>query len=241
MTKVTQILLVFSLVSVHSFADDIRTADGPLTHESNKEIAGFSMGALIGGLLAGPPGTVIGASAGGVFGGRDAEPDKEIVALEKLLNTGSIELAYRQNESAETSNEYETELQQLSYNRHMQSLEKLSEGIVYSVYYKTNDAQMRADIRPQLQKLAELIKPYKAIQIQIEGYADRRGAKQANLELSRERINNVREEFLKAGINRRRLQTHAYGERRAAAEKDDHETYIFDRRVTISLTLNREV
>jgi outer membrane protein OmpA-like peptidoglycan-associated protein len=59
--------------------------------------------------------------------------------------------------------------------------------------------------------------------------------------LSKERVNNVRAEFIKAGISNQRFQTHAHGENKASAYEGDTESYVFDRRVTISLTLNQEV
>ena len=236
--KSTHILLLASLISIQTQvrADDIQHA-----LQANKEVSGFRIGALIGGLLAGPPGAILGATSGGWFGVREAETDKTIASIEKQLNAKSIELAYQQNELANTKAQYEKEFQQVVLNREIQSLEKLSNGISYVVYYKTNATEIRTDVRPQIQQLAELIKPYSKIQIRIEGYADRRGTEQYNQLLSKERIRHVRAEFLKAGIPSNRLQTQAYGERRAAAEKDDHESYVFDRRVTINLTLDHEV
>lgn len=207
---------------------------------STKETTGFGIGAIIGGLLAGPPGAIAGAAGGTWLGSRETEADRAIASLEKQLNTKSIELAYQQNELANTRAAFQKEFQKVVLNQQIQSLEKLSQGISYVIYYKTNDAEIRSDVRPQIQQIAELIKPYPEISIQIEGYADRRGSQKYNLTLSKERINRVRSEFLRAGIPNQRLRTHAYGEQRVAAEKDDHESYIFDRRVTINLTLDRE-
>ena len=90
-------------------------------------------------------------------------------------------------------------------------------------------------------ELANLIKIYPQIQIQINGYTDYRGSDSHNLILSKERIDNVRAEFIKAGISNQRFQTHAHGENKASAYEGDTESYVFDRRVTISLTLNQEV
>ncbi|MCZ6804276.1 MAG: OmpA family protein [Proteobacteria bacterium] len=86
----------------------------------------------------------------------------------------------------------------------------------------------------------ELIKPYPQVQIQIEGYTDYRGTESYNLALSKKRIDNVRSEFIKAGIPNQRFQTQANGEQKADAKQGDNESYIFDRRVTINLTLDRE-
>ena len=61
-----------------------------------------------------------------------------------------------------------------------------------------------------------------------------------NLVLSKKRVKNVQDEFIKAGISNQRFQTHAYGEHKSSAYEGDTESYIFDRRVTINLTLNKK-
>lgn len=215
-------------------ADDIQQLS------STKENAGFAIGAVVGGLLAGPPGAIIGAASGTWFGTRETEADEKIASLEKQLNTKSIEIAYQQNELADTREKFKNEFKHVVKSQEIQSLEKLSQGISYVIYYKTNDSNIRNDVRPQIKQLADLVKPYAKIQVQIEGYADQRGSESYNLMLSKKRIDKVRSEFISAGISEQRLQTHAYGERKTTAQNGDKEAYMFDRRVTINLTLDRE-
>ena len=230
-------LLLVSLLSIQYSvnADDVQNDIA-----STKESAGFGIGAIIGGLLAGPPGAIVGAASGTWFGVRETETDKTIASLEKQLNVKSIELAYQQNELANTKAQFQNEFQKIVHNREIQSLEKLSQGISYVIYYKTNDAEIRHDVRPQIHQLAKLIKPYPQIRIQIEGYADYRGSENHNLALSKKRINKVRTEFINAGISSQRLQSQAYGEGKTTARQGDQEAYVFDRRVMISVTLDRE-
>jgi len=236
MKSVNRLLLV-SLLSIQS---TVSANDEQVNTTSAKENAGFGIGAIIGGLLAGPPGAIIGAAGGTWFGSRETEADNTIASLEKELNAKSIELAYQQNELASTREKFQKEFQQVVHSQEIQSLERLSQGISYVIYYKTNDAKIRRDILPKIQQLAELIKPYPQIRIQIEGYADYRGSESHNLALSKKRIDNVRSEFIKSGIPNQRFQTQANGERKAAARHGDNEAYVFDRRVTINLTLDRE-
>ena len=211
--------------------------NGPASHKEN---IGFGLGTLIGGMLAGPIGVIVGASGGTWLGARENETDKTIANLEKELNIKSIEIAYQQNELAETKRKFDEEFQKVVHSQETQSLEKLSHGISYVIYYKTNDAKIHHAVLPKIQNLASLIKTYPQIQIQINGYTDFRGSNKHNLALSKERIRNVRDEFVKAGISNQRFQTHAYGEHKASAYEGDTESYVFDRRVTINLTLNKE-
>ncbi|MBL1142667.1 MAG: OmpA family protein [Proteobacteria bacterium] len=235
--KLYKTILFISLLAIQSIAN----ADDTQHISSTKENAGFGLGALIGGLLAGPPGAIIGAASGTWFGNRETESDKSMAALEKKLNTKSMELAYQQNEMNQAHEAFRNELQRVVNSQEIQSLEKLSRGISYVIYYKTDDAEIRHDVRPQIQQLIELIKPYSQIQIQIEGHTDYRGSESYNMALSKKRVDKVRNEFINAGIPSNRLQTHAYGERQSAARQGDKEAYVFDRRVTINLTLDREV
>ncbi len=232
-TTLTLVLLLSTQFTVN--AKEVQQAPDP-----TKGNVGFGLGALIGGLLAGPPGAIIGAASGTWLGVRETDADTTIAALEKTLNAQSIELAYQQNELANTMTQFKEEYQQAVNNRETQTLKKLSQGISYVVYYKTNNSEIRPDILPQIKQLAELIRPFPEIKIQIAGYADHRGSEDFNLRLSKKRIDNVRATFVNSGISTQRLQLQAHGERAATATQGDKEAYIFDRKVTINLTLDTE-
>lgn len=232
-TTLTLVLLLSTQYNVN--AKEVQQDPDPT--KGNVE---FGLGALIGDFLAGPPGAVIGAASGTWFGVRKSNSDNAIASLGKKLNAQSIELAYQQNEWANTREKYKIEFQQVVNDSEIQSLEKLSQGISYITYYKTNDAEIQNDDQPKIKQLAELIKPYPQIKIQIAGYADHRGSFDFNLLLSKKRVDKVRAAFINAGISNQRFQLEANGERAAIARHGDKESYIFDRRVTINLTLDTE-
>ena len=52
---------------------------------------------------------------------------------------------------------------------------------------------------------------------------------------------SVKHALINAGIPNKRIQTQAFGESHAKAKEGNLEEYIYDRRVTINLTLDREV
>ena len=235
-----KILKTIFLIGAICFQSIVVANDNQNEPASHKENIGFGLGTLIGGVLAGPIGVIVGAGGGTWLGARENKSDMAIANLEKELNAKSIEIAYQQNELAETKRKFQKEYQKVVHSQEAQSLEKLSQGISYVIYYKTNDAKIHHEVLPKIQNLANLIKTFPQIQIQINGYADFRGSNKYNLALSKERIRNVRDEFIKAGISGQRFQTHAYGEHMASAYEGDTESYVFDRRVTINLTLNKE-
>ena len=235
-----KLIMTLTLVLLLSTQFNVNAKEVQQDPDPTKGNVGFGIGALIGGLLAGPPGAVIGAASGTWFGIRESDSDNAIATLEKKLNAQSIELAYQQNELASTRETYKKEFQQVVNNSEIQSLEKLSRGISYIIYYKTNDAEIQKDVQPKIKQLAELIKPYPQIKIQIAGYADHRGSLDFNQLLSKKRVDKVRAAFINTGISNQRFQLQAFGESAAAASHGDKEAYIFDRRVTINLTLDTE-
>jgi len=236
MKIITTLTLVFLLsTQFNANATEVEQETDP-----TKGNVGFGLGALIGGLLAGPPGAVIGAASGTWFGVRESDSDNAIASLEKKLNAQSIELAYQQNELANSRERYKKEFHQVVNSNEIQSLEKLSQGISYVIYYKTNDAEIQEDIQPKIKQLANLIKPYPQIKIQIAGYTDHRGSLDFNFLLSKKRVDNVKAAFINAGISNKRFQLQTLGESAAIARHGDKEAYIFDRKVTINLTLDTE-
>ena len=126
--------LLVSLLLFHSFVSAETEQDN---QAGAKNGMGFGLGAIVGGLLAGPPGIVIGAVSGAAIGERHDRKDKEIDELEKELNAKSIELAYQQNELSKTRAGFEDEFRQVMLDREIQALEKLSQGISYVIYYRS--------------------------------------------------------------------------------------------------------
>jgi len=81
--KFCHTLLFISLLGIQSIAnaDDYQHTSPDIQHASSTiENTGFGIGALIGGLLAGPPGAIIGAAGGSWFASRETKANKAIGA-----------------------------------------------------------------------------------------------------------------------------------------------------------------
>ncbi len=208
---------------------------------SHKETLGFGIGALVGGLIAGPPGAVIGAAGGTLFGNHSAERDNAIADLENQLQDKTVALSYLQNEFANAQSEYAQTLQQVRLGNKQSTLEEFSEGIFFSVFFRTDKANIDPVLYPHIQDLVVLIRDFPEIKVQLDAHTDYRGKPEYNMVLSETRANAVQAELVKAGLPADRIQKHAYGESRARASKKDYEGYVFDRRVDIHLTLDTEI
>lgn len=234
-----RICLVLLLTSVlHSAAVVAADNDSATT---THETTGFGIGALIGGLIAGPPGAVIGAAGGTLYGHHSAKKDKQVASLHEQLHEKNIEFVKLQQEFTNAQFAWSENLKQVAWDKRQASLKKLSDNISFSVYFRTDDSGLDPTLTPHIRDLVNLIIDAPDIKVQLEAYADRRGQPEHNLKLSQARANSVRAELITAGLPANRILYHAYGESRAQSTKGDTEGYVFDRRVDLFLTLDSEI
>ena len=231
--------LVLLLTSVlHSAV--VVAADSDST-QTIHETAGFGIGALIGGLIAGPPGAVIGAAGRTLYGNHNAKKDARLTTLQQQLHEKNIEFVKLQQEFNNTQLAWAENLKKVALEKHRAALKKLSNSISFSVYFRTDDSGLDPTLTPHIRDLVNLILDSPGIKVQLEAHADHRGQPEYNMKLSRARANSVRAELIRAGLQANRIQYHAYGESRARSTEGDIEGYIFDRRVDLLLTLDSEI
>jgi len=93
MKKICALLLSASVI--HS---PLASAENDTPTTVKNETAGFGIGALLGGLIGGPPGAVIGAAGGTIYRNYTARKTDTITTLEQKLQNKDIELAALQDE-----------------------------------------------------------------------------------------------------------------------------------------------
>lgn len=205
-----------------------------------KEEAGLGIGALIGGLIAGPPGAIIGAAGGAWYGNREKQEDSKVSQLQIDLASRQAELAALEQEFKQLQAAYGQELHRVKLEKDRNARQALSHGVSLSVYFRTDSVALDPAYVPRIRKLGKFIAAYPDIQIHLAAHADRRGTEQYNNTLSEKRARVIRELLLQTGLDGRRVHAHAYGEREATSAPGDVEGYIFDRRVDIQLTLDTQ-
>lgn len=223
-------LFLLSIIT-HAESDDISEKNGGL---------GFGIGAIIGGLIAGPPGAVIGAAGGSFFGHKEA---KAYASLEKQLQQKNSELALLQSELAQNITQGHSEIartiRNVSLENKRSALKKLENGLSMSVFFRTNGNTIDSTLLPHIHELATLINDYPELKVQLFAHADHRGKPEYNMVLSKSRAQSVRKSLIEAGVSASRIYSHAHGE--ANAINKDREGLIFDRRVDIHLSIESEV
>lgn len=234
-------LLILSSLCLFNIAVHANPLTDRNTAANHKEETGLGLGAIIGGLIGGPPGAIIGAAGGAWFGHKEKQEDIKLTKLEQELTEKQSELAYLQSEFQDLQSTFGEQLHKVKAEKRLGTLQDLSRGVSLTVYFRTNSAEIDAEIIPRIEKLASFIKQFPEIQLQLEAHADRRGHSNYNKQLSQQRAQTISQELIRAGLNSARIHAHAYGESEALSALGDDEGYVFDRRVNINLTLHTEI
>lgn len=205
-----------------------------------QEPAGIALGAVIGGLIGGPPGAIIGAAGGGWLGNRSGRKDERIADLEQRLAGREAEFALLQDEFADLQQGRGAELQRTAFAGRHDALSRLSSGVSLTVHFRTASAELDAAARYRIRELARFLNDFPEIRLLLDAHADRRGSAEYNQRLSVQRAQAVRDELLAAGLDPDRVREHAWGASQATAAAGDREGLMFDRRVGIQLSLDGE-
>jgi sortase system peptidoglycan-associated protein len=103
-----------------------------------------------------------------------------------------------------------------------------------TVQFKTGSSDIAPHFAKQLDQLVALLKSQPQLALDLSGFADQRGEEQANLLLSKARVNAVQSYLIKQGVSHTRLSTQAFGEQQSIANSNTLEDNFFDRRVTLT-------
>ena len=210
------------------------------TAASTREPAGLGVGALIGGLIAGPPGAIIGAAGGLLAGKRSAHKTDRIASLESRLAGRESELADLERAFATLGERQAAEQQRVRYEQRRDALGQLADGVSLNVYFRTASAELGAGDRARLVRLAAFLADFPELRLQIDAHADGRGTNEFNRRLSEARADAVTAALARAGLDGARLRGNAWGESQAMAGDDDVDGQALERRVEIRLGLEKE-
>jgi outer membrane protein OmpA-like peptidoglycan-associated protein len=190
---------------------------------SKQEGAGMLTGAAAGAVVGGPVGAFIGMMIGGIIGdtvgeAKDAELRAQAVEEELLQTRRELATASRQ------SNEPSSEDAMFA---------ALAERMHADVLFRTGSVVLDVPTQMQLAELGKVLSAHPSLSIQLHGFADPRGKKQQNQELSLQRAEMVRSALVFGGAGPEQVQVLAHGEKLATATKNDLEAYAWERRVSL--------
>lgn len=104
------------------------------------------------------------------------------------------------------------------------------------IYFNVSKFDLKAESFPELDRLAQLMKENPSMNIRLEGHTDTVGEFDANVELSRNRVNEVRRYLAKKGIDAGRIETIGYGPSRPINTNKSLKERPENRRVELVIT-----
>lgn len=90
----------------------------------------------------------------------------------------------------------------------------------------------------QLNELVTMLNANPNMTIQLEGHTDFRGNDKLNMELSEDRVEAVKDYLVKQGIDKKRIQTKAFGGTQPLSRASDAESRRRNRRVEVRILSN---
>lgn len=206
---------------------------------SKEENIGVGSGALIGAAAGGPVGLVIGAAIGVKIGDKMHRKNTEIENLNVLLDSSEDEVLELKGELDTLNDNLDALSARLA---HVQSIDRpalvnlMQAGIAMDLLFRTDEHALADTTGARLAELASSVATMPDIRVQLDGFADERGDADYNLELSKKRVEFVRDQLAAAGIEPSRIRITAHGE--APAQDDSIDSYALERRVSLKLFID---
>jgi len=106
------------------------------------------------------------------------------------------------------------------------------------VTFEFNSANLSSESRPVLDQVAEDLKRYPRLRVELQGHTDSVGADAYNMKLSAARANSVREYLISRGVPEQQLTSRGYGETQPVADNRTEEGRAQNRRVVMNVLEN---
>lgn len=105
-----------------------------------------------------------------------------------------------------------------------------------NVFFAQSKAVLLPESYPELDRLVRIMKDNETIEIQLEGHTDGRGDPKANLILSEQRVEAVKQYLVSKGISEKRIVGKGYGGTKPRVSNDTEENRKLNRRVEFKIT-----
>lgn len=225
-------------------AHNAHADDQQATDDSNKQYIGTAIGATTGALVAGPVGFIVGGLIGNLAGRHDAmnaaeleqtfaEEESQPLASAQPVSSLTTESEPTESIVVAQAGQIESVINDDTVDQTAELKDILVEDMSLDVFFLSGSTMVETFYQSRLQAVAKLIQKLPDIDIHLEGYSDRRGDKDTNLNLSNQRLDSVRKELVQAGIDESRIHVTAFGELQFISAPGDLDAYTFDRRVVI--------
>lgn len=100
-----------------------------------------------------------------------------------------------------------------------------------NVLFEQSTARLLPESYGELQRLVRLMQDYPKMEICLEGHTDIEGSPMLNMQLSKERVQSIRQYLIEQGIPENRIKTEAFGSTRPLTRSRDEADKKLNRRV----------
>jgi outer membrane protein OmpA-like peptidoglycan-associated protein len=120
-------------------------------------------------------------------------------------------------------------------NLYMVPLAKGQKIPVNNIFFVRSKAELLSQSYRELNKLVNILKEYRTIEIELGGHTDNMGQSALNLDLSLRRVATVKQYLVDKGIDAQRLHTKGYGDTQPIARNDRELDRRLNRRVEFTI------
>ncbi len=117
----------------------------------------------------------------------------------------------------------------------MTSVKKGHRFALNNLFFVQSKPELLPQSAPELDRLYTLLMDHPKMKIELSGHTDSEGYRSANMRLSEERANAVKDYLLNKGIHKNRLKAVGYGPNRPVAANDTEENRAKNRRVEVEI------
>jgi outer membrane protein OmpA-like peptidoglycan-associated protein len=105
-----------------------------------------------------------------------------------------------------------------------------------NIFFAQSKFYLRESSFSELNRLVRIMNDYPNLEILVEGHTDNQGNPQLNLDLSVDRVSEVKKYLERKGIDPNRVTTHGWGDTKPIASNAQEETRRLNRRVEFTVT-----
>ena len=132
----------------------------------------------------------------------------------------------------------ENNFKEVKKNIYLLPIEAGQKMTLNSVFFEQSKAIIIDTSFPELDRIVRAMKENPTMEIMLEGHTDNQGDWNANLLLSKERVEEVQKYLTIKGINMKRIQVQGYGSTRPVASNNSEEKRRLNRRVEVTIIKN---
>lgn len=103
------------------------------------------------------------------------------------------------------------------------------------IAFERKSSTVTEDSKSSIVKIADILKVYKNLKVEIAGHTDSRGENALNKKISQDRANSVKDILVSLGVNADRLKAVGYGEEFPIAKDDENGLSEINRRVDFNI------